>query len=153
MSRVNVRVLRAEATDLDALAPLFDAYRQFYEQPADLARARTFLAERMTQQQSLVWLAREGDQAVGFCQCYPSFCSILAAPIWVLYDLFVAPEHRGASVGRALMEAVEAQARSEGIARLDLTTAHDNTRAQALYASQGWARDDVFRAYNKRLGA
>ncbi len=30
----------ATPADLDVLAPLFDAYRQFYAQPADLALAR-----------------------------------------------------------------------------------------------------------------
>jgi len=148
-----VQVRAAGIADLDAVAPLFDAYRQFYEQAADLSRARTFLAERLAQQQSLLWLALRGDQAVGFCQCYPSFCSVIAAPIWVLYDLYVAPEVRATGVGRALMQAAEAAGQQQGIARLDLTTAHDNLRAQALYLSQGWQRDEVFWAYNKVLGA
>jgi len=33
-------VTAASRGDLDALAPLFDAYRQFYDQPADIERAR-----------------------------------------------------------------------------------------------------------------
>ncbi|MFP8780217.1 GNAT family N-acetyltransferase [Hydrogenophaga sp. RWCD_12] len=152
MSRSVCRVTRAEAADLDALAPLFDAYRQFYERPADLTRSRTFLAERLAQQQSVLWLAWQGDQAVGLCQCYPSFCSVLAAPIWVLYDLYVSAEARRSGAGRALMQAAEAAARAQGIARLDLTTAHDNLRAQALYVSQGWVHDQVFRTYTKTLG-
>ena len=148
-----VQVRPAGIADLDALAPLFDAYRQFYEQAADPLRARTFLAERLAQQQSLLWLALQGDQAVGFCQCYPSFCSVAAAPIWVLYDLYVAPEARGTGTGRTLMQVVEVAARSQGVARLDLTTAHNNRVAQALYVSKGWQRDQVFWAYNKVLSA
>ena len=39
---------RATLDDLDALAPLFDGYRQFYEQPSDIQRAhagvRLFIA-------------------------------------------------------------------------------------------------------------
>jgi ribosomal protein S18 acetylase RimI-like enzyme len=30
---------------------------------------------------------------------------------------------------------------------MDLTTAHTNTKAQALYISLGWQLDTVFRAY------
>jgi ribosomal protein S18 acetylase RimI-like enzyme len=37
--------------------------------------------------------------------------------------------------------------------RMDLTTAHTNTAAQALYESLGWTQDTVFRAYSKRVGA
>jgi len=34
---------------------------------------------------------------------------------------------------------------------MDLTTARDNQRAQALYESLGWVRDQVFLSYNRRL--
>ena len=40
------RTRLASLADLDALAPLMDAYRQFYEQAPDLARARAYLARR-----------------------------------------------------------------------------------------------------------
>ena len=36
-----------------------------------------------------------------------------------------------------------------GLARLDLTTAKSNVKAQALYASLGWQQDEVFYAYSK----
>ena len=29
---------------------------------------------------------------VGFCQLYPTFCSVKAAPTYTLYDLFVSPK-------------------------------------------------------------
>jgi RimJ/RimL family protein N-acetyltransferase len=35
--------------------------------------------------------------------------------------------------------------------RLELTTAHDNLRAQALYTSEGWQHDEVFRTYTLTL--
>ena len=88
---------------------------------------------------------------VGFCQLYPSFCSVEAKPIYVLYDLFVAPTTRKTGAGRALMLAAEARARADGKARTDLTTAKTNLRAQALYESLGWVRDEVFYAYNKAV--
>jgi len=36
-------ISRAALADLDALAPLFDAYRVFYGRPSDPAMARAFL--------------------------------------------------------------------------------------------------------------
>jgi hypothetical protein len=42
-----ILVRRATVADLDVVAPLFDAYRQFYAQPADLGVARSFRVERL----------------------------------------------------------------------------------------------------------
>ncbi|APE50295.1 GNAT family N-acetyltransferase [Delftia sp. HK171] len=140
--------------DAALIAPLFDAYRQFYEQPADADAALAFITARLERGESVILLARRPDgSAMGFCQLYPSFCSVLAAPIYVLYDLFVAPDARRLGVGRALLLAAEAHARATGHARMDLTTARNNLRAQALYESLGWVRDEVFLTYARHLQA
>ena len=39
-------IRQATLADIDALAPLFDAYRRFYEQPGDIALASDFLQDR-----------------------------------------------------------------------------------------------------------
>ena len=135
--------------DLPAIAPLFDAYRQFYDQAPDLPRATAFLQARMANAESTVLVAQgDGGPLLGFCQLYPSFCSVAAAPIYVLYDLFVAPDARKSGAGRALLQAAEQHAASQGKARMDLTTAKTNLAAQSVYASLGWVRDEVFFAYS-----
>jgi hypothetical protein len=50
-------VKRAAVADLDAVAPLFDAYRQFYGQRSDLAAARAFLDERLRRDESVIFFA------------------------------------------------------------------------------------------------
>ena len=88
-------VRRASIQDLDRLVPLLDAYRQFYGQQPDLIIARQFLGDRLTRNESIVLVAEnDGGAAVGFVQLYPTFSSILAAPMYVLSDLFVIPEFR-----------------------------------------------------------
>lgn len=152
MSAVSIRL--AAPADLAAVAGLFDAYRQFYEQPADAALALQFIGDRMRRQESVILVAQAADAAdslVGFCQLYPSFCSVIAQPIYTLYDLFVAPEARKTGAGRALMQAAHEDARQNGFARLDLSTARNNHKAQALYESLGWVRDEVFLYYNKAI--
>jgi ribosomal protein S18 acetylase RimI-like enzyme len=145
-------IRQATLVDIDALAPLFDAYRGFYEQPSDLALAGRFLRERLERGESTILVAEADGRLLGFCQLYPTWCSVAAARIFVLYDLFVDPGVRRGGVGRALMRAARDFGRSAGAARLDLTTARTNTRAQALYESEGWQRDDVFLTYNLDLG-
>jgi ribosomal protein S18 acetylase RimI-like enzyme len=146
-------VRHATPDDLDALAPLFDAYRRFYEQPGDVALASAFLHARMERGESviLVAVAEAEGQLLGFCQMYPTWCSVAAARIFVLYDLFVDADARRSGVARALMGAAQAFGREAGAVRLDLTTAHANTRAQALYEALGWQRDETYRTYSLAL--
>lgn len=142
-----------QAADLPAVGQLFDQYRQFYEQAPDLALAQHFMAARFERSESVVLVAQASNgELVGFCQLYPSFCSVEAAPIYTLYDLFVAPQARQLGAGRQLLLAAEAQAAVDGMVRMDLTTARTNLKAQSLYASLGWVRDDVFLAYTRRVG-
>jgi ribosomal protein S18 acetylase RimI-like enzyme len=138
--------------DLLQLAPLFNAYRVFYEQPSDIALAKQFIAERLNSKDSTILVAINGEQKIiGFCQIYPSFCSVIAAKIGVLYALFVDPSVRKSGAGKALMIAAHEYAVRHGFARLDLTTAKTNLTAQSLYESLGWVRDEVFYSYSKEI--
>lgn len=145
--RVNVRT--ASSDDVGKLATLFDAYRQFYEQASDLSLATDYLFNRISRHESDILIAEDANgTAVGFCQLYPSFCSVIAAPIFVLYDLFVTPAVRKQGVARSLMLAAHAHAAGAGKARMDLATARSNVSAQRLYESLGWKRDEIFYVYN-----
>ena len=147
-----MRTRLATAQDIDAAAALFDAYRQFYEQAPDREASRAFMAERLARGDSAVLLAEDEDgAAVGFCQLYPSFCSIEAQPMYILSDLFVAPQARRSGAGRALLRAAEQHAAQTGRVKMELTTARTNKTAQAAYASLGWQLDEVFLGYGKRV--
>jgi GNAT superfamily N-acetyltransferase len=121
-----VRSVRAELDDLDALAPLFDAYRRFYGQPSDLDGA-----------------------IVGFTQLYPSFSSVSMKRLWVLNDLFVTPDARKSGAGRALLERAERWAAETGAKGLTLSTQLTNLGAQRLYEACGWTKDDEFVHYHR----
>jgi len=150
MSAVKTRP--ATAADLEAVAALFDAYRQFYEQPSDLGLARRFITERFQRRESVLIVAEDASGALtGFTQLYPSFCSVRAAHTFVLYDLFVTPAARGTGAGRALMLAAEAHGRKAGAARMELSTARTNVIGQSLYESLGWQRDTTFLVYGRDL--
>ncbi|MDQ6781570.1 MAG: GNAT family N-acetyltransferase [Candidatus Eremiobacteraeota bacterium] len=154
MHSANFALAPATLTDADAIAPLFDAYRQFYEQPADLARSRRFIAERLRLGESHIILARSRTPdcaAVGFTQLYPLFSSTVLRRVWVLNDLFVIPAWRRNGVGRALLLAARDFAVSTQAAEMFLETARGNTIAQAAYEALGWQRESVFYKYNLPL--
>jgi ribosomal protein S18 acetylase RimI-like enzyme len=140
----SVDIVRAGPEDIESVARLFDAYRVFYRQKSDLAAARDFIGERFRRGDSVIFLARNGGEAAGFVQLYPSLSSVSMRPIWILNDLFVSPTARNKGVGRKLMDRARDFARASGAVRLELTTEKTNTTAQALYRKSGYALDDVF---------
>jgi len=142
-----IRMVRAAAKDAERVVPLFDAYRQFYKQKSDLAAARAFISERLQRDESVIFLALHGDKAVGFVQLYPCFSSTAMKRMWILNDLFVAPEARRSGAAKALMERARqwaVETKSDG---LWLETAVDNHPAQRLYESLGWKRDNDYYRY------
>lgn len=150
---MSIIVRQATIHDLDLVAPLFDAYRQFYAQPADLALSRRFLAERFQHAESVILLAlNEADgEGVGFTQLYPLFSSVRATRRYLLNDLFVTPARRRFGVAAALLHAATAHARAMGVSGMSLSTANDNVAAQRLYESMGWELEQGFREYHLTL--
>jgi len=148
---MTLEIRAARAGDLDEIARLFDAYRQFYLQPGDPGLARNFVRARFERGESTVLLAQEDRSILGFVQLYPTFCSLAAAHVWVVYDLFVDPPARRRGAGRALLRAAALHACSDGAARLELATARDNIAARTLYEAEGWVRDNEFHRYSLAL--
>ena len=143
-----VQVKRANAADSETIAPLFDAYRQFYQQATDLDGARAYLTERLEGGESVVFFALLDDgMPAGFTQLYPIFSSTAMQRAWLLNDLFVAPVARRAGVARALLERAHAFAQETHAKELMLQTAVDNIPAQRLYESLGWQRDNDYYVY------
>ena len=148
---MSATIRAATIADLDAVAPLFDAYRQFYGQPADPARARAFIGDRLRNGDAVILLAQRGGAAAGFTQLYPLFSSVRTGRIWQLNDLYVAPTARRHGVGRALLAAARDHAQTSGALGLQLETQRSNAAAQRLYAALGWQRDDSSHVYTLTL--
>lgn len=148
---MTLRVRRAEPQDIEAVAPLFDAYRGFYGQPSDLARARDWLRARMDAGESVVLMAERDGDAVGFIQLYPMFTSVGTARTWILNDLYVDAAARRGGVARALLDAATDFARKDGARSIVLETTRDNAAARALYRNAGWNEDQT-QWYSLSLG-
>ena len=143
---LQIEILQATPADVGAVAPLFDAYRQFYKKPSNEEAARRFLFARLSKGESVLFLARQRRSRR------------LRPP---LSGLLVHQPHSPVDPQRPLAVPGRAQARSrscsDGCARLFaestqadglmLETATDNHTAQRLNERLGWKRDEEFYRY------
>jgi GNAT superfamily N-acetyltransferase len=84
------------------------------------------------------FLAFTDSKPIGVAVCFIGFSSFRARPLLNIHDLAVVPELRGQGIGRALLQAVEEEARREGCCRLTLEVRADNHNARALYQNLGF---------------
>ncbi len=135
-------ILQAGLAQLEQVAVLFNAYREFYEQPSDLPGALSFIAGRMRNKESVIFLASTSKGLpAGFIQLYPCFTSVGMRRMWILNDLFITDDSRKQGYAEALMNAAKDFARADGAKRLMLQTGIDNFFAQQLYEKMGYVRD------------
>lgn len=87
---------------------------------------------------TVVLLAWRDSQPGGLAVCFEGFSTFHARPLLNLHDLIVVPELRGRGVGRALLQAVEAEAVRRGCCKLTLEVRADNLRARRLYRTMGF---------------
>ena len=138
---------QATINDLENVVGLFNDYRMFYGQKSDIDSAREFLLDKFINLNSVIFLAESDEGACGFVQLFPSFSSVSLQKQWILNDLYVDKEFRGAGIGRMLMKAAKEFAIATNSKGLALSTAKTNTLAQKLYESLGFNKDNEFYHY------
>jgi GNAT superfamily N-acetyltransferase len=139
-----IEIEQAGEADLDALTPLYTAYRQHFNPQARPEDSRPFLQQRFERDECVVFLAYDGDAACGFILLYPLWSSWYCKPIWFLSDLYVAPEQRKRSAGRQLVERVKSFAAETGAKSVMVELPRSEPHLTAFYDTLGFARDPVF---------
>lgn len=137
MNKINYR--KAEATDLDALSVLFDGYRVFYRKESDVAGAKSFLAERIANKDSEIFVAENDEnELLGFVQLYPLFSSTRMKRLWLLNDLFVNPEYRSNGISVGLIDKCKELIEQSGACGMFLETEKSNLIGNNLYPKTGF---------------
>ena len=137
-------IRRAKKKDIDDLSILFDKYRIFYKQQSDVDNARTFLKKRMKRKESVIFVAEEREELIGFTQLFPIFSSVSMKRTWLLNDLYVNEKARGIGAATALLNAAKEFGAETKSKWLLLQTAADNFTAQKGYEKNGWVKETDF---------
>ena len=137
-------VRRARKKDLEQLAVLFDKYRIFYKQEPDIATSKLFLKKRLKREESVIFVAEEREELIGFTQLFPIFSSVSMKRTWLLNDLYVNERSRGIGAATALLDAAKEFGKETNAKWLLLQTAADNFTAQKVYEKNGWIKETDF---------
>lgn len=135
-----MKILEATIEHVAEIAKLFDLYRQFYACEPDIELATNFISERIQNKESTIFVADDNGEIKGFVQMYPSFCSVDAIKIYILYDLYVDARGRNSGIGAMLMNKAREHAIEQGASRIDLMTAFSNKPGQHLYEKFGYEK-------------
>ncbi|TYS67658.1 GNAT family N-acetyltransferase [Sutcliffiella horikoshii] len=146
-----MEIYQATMEDLDGVAGLFNMYRTFYQQISDLNGAKAFIKSRLENGDSVIFVAKNNHDYVGFTQLYPTFSSISMKRAWILNDMFVDANARNHGVGGELLQKVKEFASQTGAKSITLETTPDNETAQRLYEKSGYKKDDQFYHYHLEL--
>jgi GNAT superfamily N-acetyltransferase len=142
-------IKKATLIDLDDVAILFNQYRIFYGKKTDLKQAQAFLKERLTNNDSEIFVCFDGEnKMVGFVQLYPLFSSTRMKRLWLLNDLFVHKNHRGKGFSVALIERAKELCVETNACGLMLETAKTNTVGNSLYPKTGFSLDEDHNYYS-----
>lgn len=95
-----------------------------------------------------VIIGEEDGEAVGFALFYHNFSTFLARPGLYLEDIFIDPEHRGNSHGRAMMVYLARLARKRNCARFEWSVLHWNEPAIGFYKKLGAAPKAEWELYH-----
>ena len=111
-------------------------YKAFYEtevSPSQYETAWQRLLHHENTREDVFGLGAHLDGRLVGITHYLFHTSAWAPRVCYLQDLFTAPSERGRGVGRALITAVGAQARADGIRRLYWQTHESNRAGRTLY--------------------
>jgi ribosomal protein S18 acetylase RimI-like enzyme len=135
-----MKIKQISAADYLLVTKLFDQYRVFYKQPSDMPLAEIFIKNRLENNESIIFVAFNGEEPAGFTQLYPLLSSVRATKNWLINDLYVDSKHRKQGIGEALLKAAADFAKKQGAVFVQLETAIDNYTAQSLYEAIGFVK-------------
>ncbi len=134
-----MKIRKVKNTDLEQITELFDAYRIFYRNNSDKYGAKKFLAERLKNKDSEIFVCETNENnLVGFVHLYPLFSSTRMKKLWLLNDLYVNPEYRGKGISVKFIERAKKLVADSSACAMFLETEKSNLIGNNLYLKTGF---------------
>jgi ribosomal protein S18 acetylase RimI-like enzyme len=149
-----IEIKKIQPDEWQLVINLFDQYRMFYKKQSDIDLAERYIRERLDNNESVIYVAMDGEKVIGFTQLYPKYSSGRAEKNWILNDLFVDAHYRKQGIGAKLIKQAADFAKTNGSRFIQLETAVDNYTAQSLYEGIGFIKqspDEEFYLYKLSL--
>lgn len=144
---------KTENKDVNKLAVLFDKYRVFYRKETDIESARSFLADRISNNDSEIFVGENANnELTGFVQLYPLFSSTRMEKLWLLNDLFVDPDFRGKGVSIGLITIAKELVEQSNACGMFLETEKSNLIGNNLYPRTGFKLNQASNYYEWSVG-
>ena len=144
---MTIKIIRATKKNINEVGLLFDLYRQFYKYKSNIKESTKYIKDRITKKESFIFLCLFKNKPAGFVQLYETFDSLNINKKLILYDLYVDKTFRRNGIGRSLMNTAKKFAKARKIKIVELSTATNNKKAQALYESLDYKRDKEYYVY------
>jgi GNAT superfamily N-acetyltransferase len=151
MTTTNISVKQASILDLPKIVPVFDSYRAYFKQERNPSEVERFLFDKFEHLESVIFIAEQNNEVIGFAQLYPIFSSLTLQRVWLLNDFFICEDYRNKGVGKQLFEKLKEftlLTKSKGI---ELSVEHINEEAWHFWEKQGFKLDEEFRYYFYKL--
>jgi ribosomal protein S18 acetylase RimI-like enzyme len=123
----------------------FDPKRFMSPGPGSERGYARFLGTQLDDPEAVVLVAESDGEVVGYAYATiegPDY-NALRGPAGVLHDLVVDPDHRGAGIGRRLLDEALLALAARGAPRVVLSAAEGNAAAQRLFTGAGFRRTMV----------
>ena len=150
-----MEILKAKLEHVGEIALLNDAVQRLHDEhhsevfkyPTDIAEVERFFRDRISDDDSSIFMAWILGQAVGYVWCaierrHENAFKHGQERIYI-HQLSVEPEYRREGVAIKLMHAVENMARENGISRFALDSWEFNKDAHAFFEQLGFSRFNI----------
>ena len=146
---MDIQIKKINSLESEIVIELFDKYRIFYKQPSDIELAKTYIKERLEQNEAQIYVAfvKGNSKPIAFTLLYPKFSSVSAKKNWHIGDLYVEIDQRKKGIGEKLLNTALNFAKNEGANFISLNTANDNYSAQKLYENFGFVKQEYLSGY------
>ena len=136
---MKLRIRHGEREDVPLIAELIRGLAKYerLEHEVTMTEAKVDRALFGERPYAETLIAEDAGKPVAFALFFHNFSTFLAQPGLYLEDLFVVPEHRGAGIGRALLERLAQIAVERGCGRMEWAVLDWNESAIGFYEKLG----------------